>query len=173
MNEEEAWISLIQEAMQRWPAMAVQDVYKLLYQGVRGPEHIMPDAEIFSSRLRQEIDRLQPDSHQMLLEPIRPDSGLSRIHLRAWMALGKDFDILVQACLEAGKRRWGTPEELQLIWRRFYDLRREGFFPSIHPGQADEFHQWLEIQGYPPVHHSRAFAEQYHPAYRLIGDYPI
>ena len=46
-----SWPALINAHLNRYPAMTVQDVYKLVYQGVMGPEHSIPSAEIFRQRL--------------------------------------------------------------------------------------------------------------------------
>ncbi len=39
------WMDLIASHILRYPAMTARDVYKLLYQGILGPEHSMPSAE--------------------------------------------------------------------------------------------------------------------------------
>jgi hypothetical protein len=83
-----AWMQLIQQHLRRYPAMTARDIYKLLYQGVLGPEHNMPSAEIFTARLKDELAGLEPDPAEPLLESIRPDGALQRIHLRPWLAKG-------------------------------------------------------------------------------------
>jgi hypothetical protein len=164
-----AWMELIQNHLCCYPAMTVRDIYKLLYQGVLGPEHIMPSADIFTARLKDELAGLQPDPSELLLEPIRPDGALQRISLRAWLANGQELSWLVQACLETGQRAWGTKAELGCIWRWFLDQVEEGQFPSIEIREAKALDNWLQEDDFPAAHHSTAYVTAYRPAYRLVG----
>jgi hypothetical protein len=176
MNEED-WLSLIEGHLRRYPAMAARDVYKLLFQGVLGPEHIMPSPEVFTARLKEELAILQPDSGEPLLESIRPDGALRRIYLRPWLAMGSvhgtaDLSRLVEACLDAGKQSWGTSQGLGRIWYRFLDQVEEGRFPTISISEARALDNWLQEDNFPPAHHSTEYLSLYKPAYRLIGLFP-
>ena len=44
----------------RYPLMALQDMYKLLYQGILGPEHLIAEPEAFTARLLAELDAVTP-----------------------------------------------------------------------------------------------------------------
>jgi hypothetical protein len=43
-----SWIGLVQLHSGWYPLMELRDVYKLLYQGVMGPEHSIASSEEFS-----------------------------------------------------------------------------------------------------------------------------
>jgi len=75
-------IRLIDEHIARHPAMEPSDVYKLLYQGVLGPEHLIASAEDFATRLRAEYRAVSPDRAESLWEAVRPDGALVRLNLR-------------------------------------------------------------------------------------------
>lgn len=49
-NETNQEVALIKEHLARRPAMEPRDVYKLLYQGTRGPEHIIASPKAFTER---------------------------------------------------------------------------------------------------------------------------
>ena len=74
--------SLIAQHLARRPAMEPADVYKLLYQGVRGPEHVVASPTEFGARLAAEWDALAPGEDDPLTEPVRPDgapAGFTRL----------------------------------------------------------------------------------------------
>ncbi len=112
---------------------------------------------------------LQPDASQPLLEDIRPDSALQRIYLQTWLATGKDPDELVAACLETGRRTWGTVEALRQTWHWFVERAAQGSFPSIAHDDAQAFDTLLREHDYPAAHHSAGYVALYKPAYRLIS----
>ena len=168
-NSLDQWIELISRHIQLRPAMTARDVYKLLYQGILGPEHIMPSAEIFTARLREEIQSLQADPDEPLLEPIRPDSRLNRLNLRPWLSQDKNLEWLVKACLETGKLRWETQQEFRQVWYRFADLIQDGFFPGLSLAETQALQVWLEENNFPAAHHSKDYLSIYRPAYRLVA----
>ena len=151
------------------PDMTARDVYKLLFQGIRGAEHIMPIPDIFTARLQDELATLQPDITEPLCEWIRPDHGLSRINLRAYIAKSQDICWLVEACLRTGERSWGTRQDLVEVWQTFLYAVHSGSFPSIDQDDASAFNAWIEKQDYPAVHHSSIYEKLYSPAYRLVA----
>lgn len=167
--EDIGWLVLIEAHLQRYPALAVQDVYKLLYQGILGPEHILPSADIFTTRLEAELAALDARPGALLLESIRPDESLLRIHLRPWLALEQSVGALVGACLETGRQAWGTPANLLSIWRFFLEQLAAGRFPALSLSEAETLDALLAEKNYPPLHHSPAYTENYHPAYRLVS----
>lgn len=151
--------------------MQVQDIYKLLYQGVCGPGHWMPDPEKFTERLRSELADLKPDPHEPLFEAIRPDGRLQRIALRACLRLNVSLPALATACLEAGRQTWGTARELAGVWAAFTTQVESGCCPALSPVEIRAFGLQMEGLGYPPVHHSPEYAARYRPAYRLVVDF--
>ena len=123
--------------------MEPRDLYKLLYQGVRGPEHIIASPKDFTERLVEEWDKLDLAENDPLWESIRPDGSLLRLNLRPFKARGGHLDGLVAACLETGLRPWGIPSELQLAWEGVTAACREHSWPGLalvdirdlsHPG---------------------------------------
>lgn len=154
----EPWMKLIEEHKQRYPLMQGQDVYKLLYQGLLGPEHLLADPQRFLAGLQEELKGLTPGPAAALYEPVRPDGRLVRLHLRAWQSTGQSLDALLDACLAAARQSWGTPADLEQLWQAYAASRPE----------LSELTQTLRQNGFPPVHHSDAYRQAYRPAYRLV-----
>ncbi|MBC8448640.1 MAG: hypothetical protein H8D78_12910 [Chloroflexi bacterium] len=162
-------VRLIDEHLARHPAMEPRDVYKLLYQGVLGPQHLIASPEEFTERLRAEYETVPPWAAEPLWEPVRPDRTLGRLNLRPFKVRGGDVEELIAACLETAQQAWGTPEELQVAWAAFVELCRAGRWGVFLLPEVLAFSAWLEEHGYPIVHHSACYREADKPAYRLVG----
>lgn len=163
------WMQLVDWHVQQRPVMAARDVYKLLFQGIRGAEHIMPTPEIFETRLREELRALQPELNEPLTEMIRPDRQLSRVNLRAYLATSQDINWLVDVCLRTGERKWGTRQDLVEVWQTFLYAVHSGSFPTIAEDEARSLNAWIEEHSYPAAHHSQIYEKLYEPAYRLVA----
>lgn len=153
------WMDLIDIHRKRYPQMTDQDVYKLLYQGMLGPKHLVHDVLYFRTNLEAELSGLIPDPCQQLYESVRPDNQLSRVHLRAWIMTGQSVDVLVTDCLKAAAKPWNKRQELMEFWR-FYQKQAQPESPN--------FYSEIEAENFPLVHHSPRFREIYSPAYRLV-----
>jgi len=159
---------LIDEHLARHPAMEPRDVYKLLYQGVLGLEHLVASPEDFAARLRAEYEAVFPDEAEPLWEPVHPDGALVRLNLRPFKARGGDVEQLITACLQTAERTGGTPEELRAAWATFVELCRAGQWKVFPLPEVLALFVWLEEHRYPPVHHSAGYREASKPAYRLV-----
>lgn len=149
--------------------MQVRDVYKLLYQGVMGSEHLVISPREFEDRLSVEFAEIEPGESDPLFESIHPAGLLQRVNLRPYKARDGDLPRLVEACLETARHQWGTLDELQAAWSVFVRLCQQGQWPSLFLPDVMAFTRWLEKSGFPSVHHSESYRNAYRPAYRLIG----
>jgi hypothetical protein len=156
------FLDLLDAHVARYPLLAWQDAYKLLYQGILGPEHLMADPEAFRARLLADALRaaVSPAADEPLYEPVRPDGRLLRVNLRPFKAAGGDLEQLLDACLTAAAVRWGTREELRTAWATVAGAGEAGRWPRL--GEAATFSGWLDAHDYPAVHHSPQYREAYH-----------
>jgi len=159
---------LIDDHLARYPAMEPADIYKLQYQGVLGPEHLIVSPEAFAARVRTEYGAVPPDEAETLWEPVRPDGTLGRVNLRPFKASGGDVEQLIAACLETAGRTWGTPADLRAAWATFVELCRSERWVAFPLAGVLALSGRLKAKGYPPVHHSAAYRQAYRPAYRLV-----
>ncbi len=158
---------LIDDHLTRYPAMEPADVYKLLYQGVLGPEHLIASPEAFAARLRAEYGAAPPGEAEPLWEPVRPNGTLGRVNLRPFKARVGDVERLIADCLQTAGRAWGTPAEMQAVWAAFVDLCRAGRWAAFPLAGVLALSERLAAEGYPAIHHSAAYRQAYRPAYRL------
>lgn len=168
-RDSEGLSRLIDQHLRWYPYMEPRDVYKLLYQGVLGPEHNVVDENAFRERALAEYAPLEACQEERLSESVRPDGSLLRINLRAFKFRDGDLESLITDCLSAGRQEWGEPEELKVAWDAFCGLCREGRWPGFSPASVSECSVWLKARGYPAVHHSPAYRTYYQPSYRLIA----
>ncbi len=164
------YLDLLDRHAARYPLMTWQDAYKLVYQGVLGPGHLVSDPEAFKARLLAEILHAAPPpaADEPFYEPIRPDGRLLRVHLRPYRARGGDPDRLLAACLATAAAPWGAPGALRTAWAAVAGAGRAGRWPGL--GEMTAFSAWVEAHDYPAVHHSSQYREAYRPAYRLVSD---
>jgi hypothetical protein len=60
--------------------------------------------------------------------------------------------------------------DLQAAWLEFIHTCQEGHFPKFSQDDIQEFSSRIENLGYPAMHHSEIYSQEYMPAYRLIAD---
>jgi hypothetical protein len=159
----------ILDHLARRPRMETRDVYKLLYQSVRGPEHIVVSPQAFRERLQAEWAALEDGPDDPVWELIRPDGSLLRVNLRPYQAAGGRLDVLADACLLTAGLDWGVPADLKRKWGRLEAewAGLEAKFSGLQDYAG--FSAWLEAENYPAVHHSEVYRRLYRPAYRLVA----
>ena len=162
-------LEIIRHHLSWYPLMRPRDVYKLLYQGVLGSEHLIASPEGFIRYLVEEFDPLLPDSSEQLLEPIRSDRSLYRINLRPFKSLKLTTDLLIPALLETARSFSGDLTQLRSTWLGFIMSCEQGQVSNFDIQEIQQFTAWLEKLGFPAVHHSETYSQEYQPAYRLIA----
>ncbi len=129
--------------------MELRDVYKLVYQGAMGSEHLIGSPQGFISYLNEEFEPLQADPSERLLEPILPDQSLFRINLRAYKALNLPVDVLVPGLLETARAFKSDLEAFKLAWIGFGQACEQGQLSSLKVGDFHAFTTWVEGLGFP------------------------
>jgi hypothetical protein len=168
-NKPDPWMDLLQQHATWYPLVEQRDIYKLVYQGIMGSEHLISSPQGFINSLVEEFEPLQADPSARLLEPIRPDRALIRVNLRPYKALHQPVEVLVPGLLETARVFNGDLEEFKSVWMRFVRACEQGQFSSFEVSEVYVFTTWIEGLGFPAVHHSEAYRRAYQPAYRLIS----
>ena len=166
--------------------LQAQDIYKLVYQGVFGPGHIISSAAAARRALTGEIAALEvkgqkskvrrQEAVEELIEPIDPGGELVRVNLRPLVAAKCRMQIaeckmqnaggLAEALVESARRVKGDPEQMR---RRLSAAVR--WCRKNLPSQVTELERITaeaREAGFPAFHHSPAYARAYQPAYRVI-----
>jgi hypothetical protein len=162
-------LKLLKQHLGWYPLMEPVDIYKLLYQGVMGSEHLMAAPEEFKLQLELEMNGLKGDPTERWLEPVNADETILRLNLRACKDRQLNLDLLIPALLRTGDMCIGSQTILQKTWVKFIELCETGQINQFSTDTVYGFGGWLVEMAFPPVHHSDSYRRAYQPAYRLIS----
>jgi len=158
---------LLGQHRQRYPRMALADIYKLLHQAAMGPGHAVTNAGSAHAELASEAANLGEGPADPLADLISPDGRLARIHLRAYVAAGLDLDKLADAFLQTAATYPSSPDKLVKFCACLGDLADAGGIPFSR-AQVGAYFDPIVGQGYPVVRHSDDYRTAYRPAYRVV-----
>jgi len=153
--------TILRDHFARYPAIQVQDVYKLIHQAALGSEHAIADPKSAREWMERELAEMGPGPDEPVVDPISGDGEIVRVHLRPFIAGGGDSDALLDAFIRTANEFGGDKSMLESYWK---------IAMSMHFSHAemDAFIEPLRAQDYPAVHHSEAYEREYRPAYRVV-----
>ena len=148
---------------QRYPLMEPTDAVKLVYQNEFGGGHLIKDPVACLAYLQREYEAVEKDPQISLYEEI--GNGIVRVNLAA---LPEDqLEQLGQTFIRSAAAHNGTLtrflEKLDVLCQ----LAKVGTF-HFDIDVLDAYLTEYKAAEYPPVSHSVAYREAYHPAYRII-----
>jgi hypothetical protein len=158
---------LLAQHRQRYPRLALADIYKLLHQAALGPGHAVKNPAAARAALVSEAADLGEGPADPLIDPISPDGRLARIHLRAYVGARRDLDRLADAFLQTAAGYAGSSDKLAKFCACLGDLADAGGIAFSRTEVAAYFEPII-AQGCPVVHHSDAYRVAYRPAYRVV-----
>ena len=159
---------LLSAHFERYPAMQLHDVYKLLHQAALGPGHAVDNPAAAGKRLDQEIQALGGGSIEPPQDIISPDGRLGRIHLRTYVTGGGNVHALHRAFVETANTYPASPDKLAKFCGCLGDLAAAGGIPFTQKDVVAYFEK-IAQDGYPAIHHSEVFRNAYQPAYRVVA----
>jgi len=159
---------LLGQHLQRYPQMALADIYKLLHQAAMGPGHAVRSADAAHKALDEEAAGLGDGPTEPLLDPISPDGRLARVHLRPYVASGKDLRALADAFVNTATTYPASRDKLAKFCGCLGDLADAAGIPFSR-AQVTGYFDPIVAQGYPVVRHSEAYRAAYRPAYRVVA----
>jgi hypothetical protein len=154
---------ILRSHLTRYPAMQIQDVYKLIHQAALGNEHAAPDPESARKWTEREIAEMGDGPSEPVVDPISADGEIVRVHLRPFVSRGGSLEKLVEAFIRTANEHRGEIALLESFWATAI---RMGIFPAA---DMDEFIQSVKAENYPAVHHSAEYRNAYHPSYRVVS----
>lgn len=151
------------------PSASVEDAYKWLFQAARGGEHAVASEASARAWLEEEWAALGPPRPgERLVEPLRPDGLVVRVHLRPFRAAGGDREALLAAFLESA--RLFRPDRSLFVasWRELGTLLPDR--PGAPMTRADfaALDRAAEAAGWPAGRHGPGFERAHAPAYRVL-----
>ncbi len=152
----------------RYPQMAVQDIYKLLYQGTMGSEHFQDSIADYEEDLMEEWQQIEPDNSLPIWENLRLDGQIVRFYLAPFKAREGQLSQLMTLSYWTTTLYEGSLEDLKSSWETFEKICRERKWSKFALDEVEEFGEWLRKNQYPPVHHTEVYKDTYQPSYRLL-----
>jgi hypothetical protein len=159
-------LTMLHEQMEIHPALHLEDVYKLLYQGSLGIEHLLTDTLAAKQYLDDEWREIPAAGEEPLIEVISPDSQWVRLNLKPYKAAAGNTETVWRAMLRSAKVT--APREVFLQrWQAFMSLVDEKrlFFDA---NEVHGFDEKMARAAYRASHHSSDYLERYKPAYRVL-----
>jgi hypothetical protein len=159
---------LLSAHLARYPAMQLDDIYKLLHQAALGPGHAVKDAAAARAWLEKEAAELGAGPVETETDIISPDGRLARVHLRSWLSAGGSLDDLNRAFVETANSYPPSPEKLGKFCGCLGDLAGAGGIPFAQQ-EVVAYFDCIAQAGFPVVHHSKTYTDAYKPAYRVVA----
>lgn len=161
------WHIILQEHLTKYPAMQLEDVYKLIFQATYGPAHLGKDRNAIHQALKTELDTLIPKD-EPLFEFISPDRRFVRLNLKSYKYHHGNLDSLVEIVYQSAQLHYYSMTELEKRWQLVGELINLEKLPFART-QYDSLSHSLIEKGYAPIHHSAIYSQTYQPAYRVIA----
>lgn len=189
----EAWREVVVRHATRYPALGMQDLYKLLHQGVFGSGHAVDDVAGARAWLKEELRALRPEeprrggdgvgggrlpdaspnglasarveTPEPLVEPVSPGGRIVRVHLGPFLSRGGDPEVLLEAFVATANRPMGSRESFMCA----ASAAGAAGVGSWSRAEWERFVAERENVGLPAIGHSPAFEAAYRPSYRVIA----
>ena len=147
----------------RYPELALQDVFKALYQSTFGCEHLIADPSAAADYIRAEAAR-SGDRISELVELLSGD--YCRVHLGV-LRDGLSAETFARLFALSARHEECGREKLEAMLTALQTMADAGELPFSAQETAEAVERWRK-DGFPPLHHSEIFRQNYAPAYRVL-----
>lgn len=145
-----------------YPALTLQDLFKVLYQSCFGGEHLVADMDAAADGIRREAaGRAENECVETLA-----GGRYARVDL-GWISHGMRPETLARLFIRAAGHEANGAEWLEEALTVLTAMGKGGELPFSAAETAAAVTAWRH-SGFPPLHHSEAFRAHYAPAYRLV-----
>jgi len=149
----------------RYPIMEIPDMVKLLYQSEWAGGHMIADRSESLTRLEKECLKLTVSPGREAFEDI--SNGLCRLYLDSPKRRDLSLPTLNRFFVNTANGNAGTVQGFESK----LEILRQCCASGKLPYSVEELDRYLSDyreQGDPPVRHTRAYRDAYHPAYRVV-----
>ena len=167
--------ALLNFSEERWrsdPAMRIEDAYKWLFHATQGGEHAITSADGPRRWLEREWKTLTaaaPD--EPLIESLRPDGKLVRLHLRPYRTQGGTPEPLLSAFVASAQKFKPDKSAFRALWNELGAQLRSGSRNALTRAAWERLDYETADQKYPAIEHSENYLKARIPAYRVLtGD---
>ena len=145
----------------------VQDVYKLIYQGVFGVAHILDNPDLAYQYLKTEFALVKPAADEPIMENISVSGEIVRINLRPYKKAGGKISELFQIMVLSAEEINGSQKQFIWYWEDFKTAVFDGRL-KFDKSELNLFDNKIKQENYPAIHHSEAYRQANKPAYRVV-----
>ena len=167
LPKNDAFRRILLDHHERYPRWGVEDVYKLIHQAAMGSEHAVKNTLAVHDWMERELATMREGPKEPLMDPIRPDARIVRIHLRPYIARGGSAFALVEAFIATANNFKGSMKDLDSYWASARQMAFEGDLP-FDPEKMDKFFAKAHKTNFEAHEHSAVYEKLYRPAYRVI-----
>lgn len=157
----------LKEQFRLHPSMQPQDVVKQCYQAAYGAEHMLLDVEKAKEYFLKEFEETPASFAVPLYEPI--SENICRVNLAAWKSRGLDADELFELFVASAHvaSSVGDKSAFNNCIKPAEQLIQKGKAPFSYE-EWQSYYQAYKSNGISAVHHSEAYHQAEHPAYRIV-----
>jgi hypothetical protein len=163
---------LLEFALTCWqtqPDLRIEDAYKWLFHATQGGEHAITSEDGPRTWLDEEWETLTaPKPDELLIEPLRPDGAIVRLHLRPYKAQGGNQEALLQAFIASAQSFKAERDVFVAVWRELYAQLLQGPISAIHRQDWERLDAMAQAEHYSAIHHSQHYERMQQPAYRVL-----
>ncbi len=168
ITEKEQLFHILKDQFYRHPKYQVVDLYKLIYQIVFGPRHLLENQAEAKVLLQEEWEHTEKSpSGEALLEVIDPLDQIIRINIRIYKKVGGKPDPLFDLIVRSAQLFQKDSERLMRYWQWITDWVEDQDCPFAKR-ELDRFWAEVEAEHFPPKHHSKTYMDTHRPSYRII-----
>ena len=128
----------------------------------------MTDTAGVRAWMTNELATMGEGKDEPMIDTIAPGGAVVRVHLRPWIAAGRSPDSLLAAFMKTATTF--VPDTARLTrYLAAGTWAVDGSPTRFGSGRWYTFTDSLRKAGYPAIHHSDAYEQAYHPAYRVVA----
>jgi len=156
---------ILEEQFERYKKIQVQDVYKLLYQGVFGPKHFI--CEKTRQNFYEEFEKAVPEK-MIMFERVSPIFEIYRANIKPYKYYKGTKEELFSLLEESAQIKTGNPNVFKVLWEQFKKINYEkNYFPVK---KVMKFEKKYSIpEQLPVLHHSKKYRKANKPSYIVIN----
>lgn len=163
MKRREETRKALRQHCEKYPKLAVTDLFKFLYQSSFGCEHLVSDIASARAYICKEAESARPMVGD-LAEPL--DGDYCRVHLE-YLKTGLSADTFAKLFVFSAEHVEDGKERLEEKIDLLLEMAQKGELPFSKAEVAEALEKWRG-EGCPACHHSENFRTAYAPAYRLM-----
>jgi hypothetical protein len=150
-----------------YPKMQIEDLYKLIYQSVMGPWHLLQDEREAFQSLKNQIEKGIGKERELFVN-IGLENDLVRVNLNVYKEKTGDAHRLFSAMEKTAEIIKPDKSKLQNVWTTVGEMFASGEICFLDYGLWRELTDLLIQNDFPYISHSKIYRKNYFPLYRIV-----